>query len=292
MGNAVNACRRDGRNLEADVDACAEELHERGITAFPVPAELVRRAVAIFERAAEDFWHASELSYVEVEPLRAGASPLSFFIGEKSGSGVGKDPADEGEFRPNLVYATAADETTLETLASPAIAFLEPIAEAFFGCKAVTVGAQFTLGREMPITRIHRDYWSYKALSFMTPLYRYSAEEASLHYWPQSTDEQVDYEAQAWSSSAVDSCEADDSEQCTYEYQLGEGVLFHGNLQHQTKPFYAPKNGWGDRSGRVHFSIVIVAEDILEESADVFEHIQTVQSGHVIDPATGAFCVQ
>mmetsp|Transcript_115143 Transcript_115143/g.229336 ORF Transcript_115143/g.229336 Transcript_115143/m.229336 type:complete len:302 (+) Transcript_115143:73-978(+) len=281
------------KGLEPRAEQLASELATRGVTCLSLPQAAVDRAASIFEHISTDIL-ADEGRCMNFEPPKTWpqwprccrrfllpclpVQQLNFFVEDQG------DSENEEEF---LRYANAARSYTLEELAEPFEEALEPLTRQFFGAneRVVTVNAQFIYGNAKTKTEAHRDFFSRNTISLLTPLYEYSPDEASLHYW------RFDENPELYRTKSL----AKARRRRTHWYRRGEAVVFSGDLFHQTAPFKRPVDGWGSRQCRALFCLVLVGANALQSEKDyeaIVKNLRGPAGGYMVDPETEEFVIE
>lgn len=281
------------KGLEPRVEQLASELATCGVTFLSLPQAAVDRAASIFEHISEDVLD-DEGRCMNFEPPKTWpqwprccrrfllpclpVQKLSFFVEDQG------DSENEEEF---LRYANAARPCTLEELAEPFKEALEPLTQQFFGVneRVLTVNAQFIFGNAKSKTEAHRDFFSRNTISLLTPLYEYSPDEASLHYWRFDENPEL-YRTKSLSKAR---------RRRTHWYKRGEAVVFSGDLFHQTVPFKRPVDGWGSRQCRALFCLVLVGANALQSEKNyeaIVKNLRGPAGGYMVDPETEEFVIE
>jgi len=262
----------------------ARELEEDGATFVQVPDDAVNQATAIFRGMVK-----GGLPKVGIRKFLHRCTPggrekwLCFDVDMNAG-----DDAENC-----LQYITAADLDTFQALAKPFLPSLAPVLSERFGMqRVVPICGQFILGRQHRRTIIHADFDSPNVVTLITPLFQYTPEQASLHYWGFKENPA----SQRLGPIAMRTIPLPIltrtllGNRATYAYQRGEGILFSSDLFHQTAPFEEPEHGWGEVGCRALLAIVLVAVDDFQEEwlyDSRLLHIRETTGDYMVDFVSG-----
>lgn len=188
-----------------------------------------------------------------------------------------------------LKYANFGPSEGIIQMCKPFMESLQPLLSEAFGELVVPVGSQFILGHQHGSTRRHADFFNRYTATLLTPLFDYAPENASFYYWkPNLVSPTSNLVSSVLGLKCVFNCDL----HClrhTYPYRRGEGVLFRGDIFHQTAPFSVPADGWGESKCRALFAIVMVAPNRFQRSLScrvATGIIQSTSGGHARIPTS------